>query len=138
MKKRGGSMNYQVILIDDNQSNNVLNEALIRNWNNDIDISIIDNSEEVLNYFTREYKGVESVKTKTAVFLDEFMPYLEGMCMMEYVEKMHIEETEGVEVYFLSNKTNELMLMKAGMMTRVKKVLPKPLTVECIAEILAA
>ncbi len=37
-------MDYQVILIDDNQSNNVLNEELIRNWNNDIDVSIIDNS----------------------------------------------------------------------------------------------
>ncbi|MDG1915139.1 MAG: hypothetical protein P8I55_11195 [Crocinitomix sp.] len=55
--------------------------------------------------------------------------------MMEYVEKMNIGETSGVEVYFLSNKSSELMRMKAGMLTSVKKVIPKPLTAATIAEI---
>jgi len=63
------------------------------------------------------------------------MPYLEGMGMMEYVEKMNIGETSGVEVSFLSNKSSELMRMKAGMLTSVKKVIPKPLTAATIAEI---
>ena len=63
------------------------------------------------------------------------MPYLEGMGMMEYVEKMNIGETSGVEVYFLSNKSSELMRMKAGMLTSVKKVIAKPVTAATIAEI---
>lgn len=131
-------MNYQIILIDDNPTNNVRNEALIRNINHDIEISIIDNSEDVLRFFKREFSSLQDIQTKTAVFLDEFIPYLEGMEMMEYVDKMNIEETEGVDVYFLSNKSSELLVMKAEMMTRVKKIIPKPLTAESIIEILAA
>ena len=131
-------MTYQVILVDNNQTNNVINEALIRDWNDDIDISIIDNSEEVLNFFKREFSGKRNMYTKTAIFLDEFIPQLEGVGMMEYVERMNIEPSESIDVYFLSNRKSEVLMMKSEKMSSVKKVIQKPLTAVSLAEILAA
>ncbi len=130
-------MNSQVILIDDNTEDNVTHEALIRSWNNDIDISIIDNSEEALRFLKREFSGNNYSNKKTTVFLDEIMPYLEGMELTEYIERMKIEDNEDIEVYFLTSRNSDILMMKIAMMPEVKKVIHKPLTSASLAQIFA-
>ncbi len=130
-------MNSQVILVDDNSEDNVTHEALIRSWNNDIDISIIDNSEEALRFLKREFSVNNYSNKKTAVFLDEIMPYLEGMELAEYIERMKIEDNEDIEVYFLTSRNSELLMMKIAMMPVVKNVIHKPLTSASLAQIFA-
>ncbi|MFT5820939.1 MAG: DNA-binding response OmpR family regulator [Crocinitomix sp.] len=126
----------QVILIDDNSADNVTHEALIRNWNSEVDISIIDNSEDVLRYLKREFSRTTEIKGKTAIFLDEIIPYLEGMGLTEYVERMRIEDDADIEVYFLTNNSSEILKIKVDMMPDVKMI-HKPLTEANLNQIFA-
>ncbi|NOQ76174.1 MAG: response regulator [Crocinitomix sp.] len=130
-------MNTQVILIDDNSVDNVAHEALIRNWNNEVDISIIDNSGDALTFLKREFSGSDEKPRKTAIFLDEIIPYLEGMELSEYIERMRIEDKEDIEVYFLTTNDSELLVTKVSMMPEVKKIIHKPLTEACLSQIFA-
>ena len=132
-------MSDQIILIDDNTANNVLNEDLFRGWNQNADIRIIDNSSEVLRFFNREFSGQETTHVKISVFLDEFIPYMEGMELIEYVERMNIQNTAGIDVYFLSNNQNDVLLLKTERMRKIiKEVIPKPLTKSLISQLLGA
>ena len=56
------------MLIEDNPENNMINEALIRNWNQDIEVSIIDNSSEILSFFEREFSRPETSVVRRIFF----------------------------------------------------------------------
>jgi CheY-like chemotaxis protein len=128
-------MSGQVILIDDNALDNLAHEALIRNWNSEVEISIIDNSEEVLKFSKREFSEGHVPHGKITIFLDEIMPYLEGMELSEYLERMRIEDNLDIEVYFLSSNSSERLLTYVSLLPNVKSVINKPLTNASLAEV---
>lgn len=130
-------MRGQVILIDDNSIDNVNHEALIRKWDSEVDISIIDNSEEVLKFLKREFSSRIGGQRKTTIFLDEIIPYLEGMELTEYVKRMRIEDNANIEVYYLSSNISERLTIKVSMLPNVKSIIDKPLTEASLEQIFA-
>jgi len=127
-------MKSHVILIDDNPVDNVLHEQMLRNFDEEIEISIIDNSRLALKFLEQEFSK-DSLEMKTTIFLDEIMPQICGVEIMESLEKMELIKNEQVQVYFLTTDTSSSLRKKAEVMPSVKRVIHKPLTAELIEEI---
>ena len=82
-------MKSHVILIDDNPVDNILHEQMLRNFDENIEISIIDNSRLALKFLEQEFSK-KSLEMKTTIFLDEIMPQMRGVEIMESLENMEM------------------------------------------------
>ncbi|NOQ76172.1 MAG: response regulator [Crocinitomix sp.] len=128
-------MKSHIILIDDNQVENLLHEQMLRKMDEDFEISIVDNGELALRLLKREFSNPTSEK-ETIIFLDESMPDLNGLEIMEALEDMEMSEESNVQVYFLTADTSLRLIEKASIMENVVGVIHKPLTNERLAEII--
>ena len=127
-------MKSHVILIDDNPVDNILHEQMLRNFDENIEISIIDNSRLALKFLEQEFSK-KSLEMKTTIFLDEIMPQMRGVEIMESLENMEMIKNNQVQVYFLTTDTSSALLEKTAIMPSVRRVIHKPLTTELIETI---
>ncbi|NOQ76173.1 MAG: response regulator [Crocinitomix sp.] len=127
-------MKNHVILIDDNDVDNMMNQHLLQRLDQDLEISIIDDSRLAFTLLEREFSQVNSDK-KTIIFLDENMPNLNGLEIMEALEDMEVLEESNVQVYFLTGDTSMRLVEKAAIMENVVSVIHKPLNEASLAEI---
>lgn len=127
-------MKSHVILIDDNPVDNVLHEQMLRNFDEDIEISIIDNSRLALKFLEQEFSK-KSLEMKTTIFLDEIMPQIRGVEIMESLESMEMIKNNQVQIYFLTTDTSSSLLEKTAIMPSVRRVIHKPLTAALIESI---
>ncbi|MFT5820940.1 MAG: CheY-like chemotaxis protein [Crocinitomix sp.] len=127
-------MKSHVILIDDNPVDNIIHEQMLRSLNQEIDISIIDNGTSALELLKQEFSQ-NLPDTKTTIFLDEQMPDLKGLEIMETLEELDLTENSNIQVYFLTTDMSLRLIEKTAIMPNVRQVIQKPLTVEFLAYI---
>lgn len=130
-------MTKTIILIDDNSADNMVHERIIRNAVAHAEISIIDNGHEAVAYLARELLNPETSSQKI-VLLDQKMPGLSGLDIIEKLESLVRIDPTQIQIYFLTNDHSRRLEEKARTFESVKKIIRKPLTPQSAAEMFGA
>tara|TARA_B110000037_G_scaffold223139_1_gene302707 strand:+ start:66679 stop:67074 length:396 start_codon:yes stop_codon:yes gene_type:complete len=128
-------MSKNIILIDDNPTENIINEYLIRGANSNANISIIDNSNEAITSLTQTLFDLEN-QQKHLVVIDQKMPGMSGLEIVEELEELIDLDPGKVIIYLLTNDNSVRLQEKSKIIGSIKAILQKPLTPEMAAEIL--
>jgi CheY-like chemotaxis protein len=120
------NMKSRVILIDDNPLENIFHEQMFRKLDQEIEISIIDNGPLALVSLKKEF-AKKKLNTRTTIFLDEHMPELKGLEIMEILEELDIIADHNIQIYFLTTDTSLRLIEKTTVMPNVNRVIHKPL-----------
>lgn len=129
-------MSKRIILIDDDPLENLNNERNINNAISNAKISIIDNGNDALQYLRNELSNPES-EEKQIVIIDQNMPELSGIEVLEELEELVDLDPNKVEIYFLTGNNSVRLLEKSRTFDTIKGILPKPLTHEMIMDLLS-
>lgn len=129
-------MPKKIILIDDNSLDNVSHERIIRSTTEQVDISIIDNGREAQVYLNRELRPRNS-EEKKIVIIDQYMPHLTGLDILENLDEQLKLDPSSVEIYFLTCDNSVRLREKTAHISAVKGVIRKPLTTESAERILS-
>ncbi|MFT5820941.1 MAG: CheY-like chemotaxis protein [Crocinitomix sp.] len=129
-------MKSHVILIDDNEVDNIMNEHLLQGLDQDIDISIIDDGQLAMELLEQEFSQINP-GYKTTVFLDENLPGLNGLEILEMLESRYEASGDSnVKIYFLTGDKSLRLIEKTAIMENVIRVIQKPLTSSNLKEII--
>jgi CheY-like chemotaxis protein len=126
-------MKSHVILIDDNPVANTLHEHMLQELDHNIQVSIFDNGLSALDFLKREFSD-NKIDIKTTIFLDEQMPGLGGLEILEILEDLEMTDESNIDVYFLTADTSLRLIEKSAVMLNVKQVVHKPLTREFLKD----
>jgi CheY-like chemotaxis protein len=128
-------MSKNIILIDDNPAENLINEQIIHSVNSSVNISIIDCGIDAVKSLTQSLSDLEN-NEKHIVFLDQKMPDLSGIEVIEELEDLIDLDPNRIEIYFLTSDNSVRLQEKSKNFETLIKVLHKPLTPEIAAQIL--
>lgn len=129
-------MKCHVILIDDNPVDNIIHEQMLQNLSQDIEVSIVDDSKLALKFLKREFSE-DKLDTKTIILLDEHMPSVKGLEIMEALKDLEMIYNSKIQVYFLTADTSLQLIEKAAIIPIVKQVIHKPLEMDFLVEVVS-
>lgn len=134
MKNKQIKILPQVILIDDNFIDNALSKILLNEINPDLQIETFFCSERGLEYIASSNPDVKD-KRKTVVLLDIHMPKLNGFQFIDVFSNLEECIKNMFEIYVLSSTINREEIENIKGKEDCKGFLKKPISVECLAEI---
>ncbi|AZQ62711.1 response regulator [Flammeovirga pectinis] len=121
-------MKYNILLVDDDEASNIYSEIIIKQTGLIKKLALCRNGEKALEYLLRieGYLNDPSVFTPDIIFLDINMPIMNGMELLEEIEKHSLP----VKVIMLTTSILEEDFNEALKYSFVKGFLNKPLKQE--------
>ena len=129
-----------ILLIDDDETNNFLNERVLRKLDIADNIRVFQHGKQALEYLytiaSGHYEAGNSQYFKPdLLFLDINMPVMDGFEFMEQYQKLEPEFREGMKVVVLTTSAHERDT-KLAQRYQIAEYLNKPLTMTKILEII--
>lgn len=123
----------RIILIDDDELSNFLNHTLIKQVNNDDEISVFESALEGLKFLNSA--AVELELIPEFIFLDISMPVMDGYQFLEEFENLPDTIKKKSKIVILSSSIDKEDIERASTNPYVVRFLNKPLTRENILEL---
>lgn len=101
----------EYIVIDDDQTNNLICNFLIKKFNPDAAVVLFDNPEIALHAFLSNQEGLDSDKEIT-VFLDLNMPLMSGWDFLDELSREKPDILKQFEIYILSSSIEDFSSKK--------------------------
>lgn len=79
----------------------------------------------------------DKLDTKTIILLDEHMPSVKGLEIMEALKDLEMIYNSKIQVYFLTADTSLQLIEKAAIIPIVKQVIHKPLEMDFLVEVVS-
>ena len=124
----------EILLIDDNDSDNFLHEIVITDLNCAEKISAFSNGKEAIDYLNELNK--QGASFPQFIFLDVNMPIMNGWDFLEAYNKFHIPENQTVIVLMLTTPLPQDQLDVANKIGNINEFLEKPLNVSSLSGLL--
>ena len=129
-----------ILLIDDDETNNFLNERILRKLDIAENIRVFQHGKQALDYLYAVASGhLDPVNTDyfkpDLLFLDINMPVMDGFEFMEQFQKLEPEFRDGMKVVVLTTSAHERDT-KLAKRYQIAEYLNKPLTMTKILEII--
>ena len=121
----------RIILIDDNESDNVYHEIMIKRAGFTGEIVIIESGIEALRYL----EGTD-LDIPTYIFLDINMPMMDGFEMAERAAPL-LADKRAIILVMLTSSTSPLDRERAGALAIIHGFITKPLTAKAVKDLLA-
>ena len=127
-----------ILLIDDEEINNYLNIALIKQLKIDVHIEVAQNGKEGLDYLTcsGKYSNKECFPQPGLIFLDINMPLMNGWEFLEEYENLKADQKGKHVVAMLSATSNPEEINRANSKDDLIGFIGKPLTIKKLEEII--
>lgn len=128
-----------ILLIDDDETNNFLNERILKKLDIAENIRVFQHGKQALDYLYIVAEGQHESNAgyfrPELIFLDINMPVMDGFEFMEQFQKIDPEFRDGIKVVILTTSAHERdteMVKKF----QIAEYLNKPLTMTKIMEII--
>jgi CheY-like chemotaxis protein len=125
----------RVLLIDDDEVTNMLNEIVIKDFNNDSEVMIASNGAEALD-FLKETKKQPTAGLPDIIFLDINMPIMNGFEFLEELNKIGIGHNNEPSIVLLTSSQSHKDIEESKKYHQVAYYINKPLTEEKLSELL--
>lgn len=125
----------QIYLIDDNKIDLLINKMLVQRCNADLKVTSFIDPQEALSHFQNlDHNAI--LGTKNIIFLDFFMPNLNGTQFMDLFQKLDPLFRTHFEIYVLSSTIDPNEIKKITSHTCCTDYLYKPLDSKFIDSLL--
>ena len=130
-------MNHpKFLIIDDDETNNMLCDYVISNALPEADVVAFTNPEQGIEQLQEEVKGLDEANP-VSVLLDINMPTMSGWEVLEELQKMDPIQLKRFQVFMLSSSKDKRDVDKAAANPLVQDYFVKPLTKEMLGKILS-
>ena len=123
------------ILVDDDLCVLTLAEKLIQGFNENTEIITFSSASEALKFIIREYNLVEKT-IPTVLLTDLHMPEIDGLALLDSIEKMNNAIMERLHAFVLSAAASPVEIEKVLSHNCVTGFYSKPLSMEKIEQII--
>lgn len=118
-----------IFLVDDDEIFNYLNTAVIKDTDENIEVTSFRSGEHLLSYIS---KNREKIVYPDVMFIDIRMPNIDGFELLDILGKDENKPFAQTNIYMLSSTLDHRDLEKAKGHAMVKDFLSKPLTRELL------
>jgi CheY-like chemotaxis protein len=120
------------LVIDDNETDRMLTSILIANVLHSQNIAFAVDGEDGIDWIA---KNKSAIKGKLIVFLDIFMPIMNGFQFMEAFMQFHRDMHDKVEIYMLTSSIDPEDQRKARKYHVIREFVNKPMGAQKIKEL---
>jgi CheY-like chemotaxis protein len=129
-------MNYNFILIDDVPMNNLVTRMVIKSVYSTAQILEFTDSQKGMDYIASQ-TATASQTADTIIFLDIYMPVIDGWAFMEQYDKLNDALKNKFKLYILSSSISKDDLKKAESNKNITGYVIKPFTKDTIRSLVA-
>ncbi|WP_428666169.1 response regulator [Runella sp.] len=119
----------RIMLIDDNETDNVINEEIIKSNSFADTIDVFNTGQAALDYLQAHATPELEGKLPEIIFLDINMPIMNGFEFLEEFEKFNLTVTNKCRIIILTASVQSKDIDRAASSKYVKLYLGKPLNI---------
>ncbi len=127
---------FRVFIVDDDYISNIITENVLQRVNAVSQLQTFQNAPEALHTLKEQRVAPITTTVIDLVFLDIFMPIMDGFEFLAELEKLPAYQRRELAVILLSGSELPFVTNKFRQFASIKAQLLKPLTEEAVSQVL--